>query len=492
MPHANDVGRMARRGALWAGVTVIGHQIIALATSIVLARLLSPTAYGINTMAMTLTVFLTFVSDAGLSMVTLQRRNLSKQQVDNLFWINVGVGLLMWLICAASGPILARFYSQPELIRVMPIVGFTFVVGGFAVQPIALMRRNIQQREVAIQQGVASLSFAGVGIGLAMMKFSYWALVYQAVAYGCVRAAMAFIQSGYRPGPWRRDADTHSLLKFGGAMCVSAALVYLSRNLDNILIGHYWRAEVLGYYSRAYILMMAPTFVIASTLGDVMVPTLSALRDNPERMGAAYRRTMRMIAFVGCPISLWLALAAPQVIQLMYGTKWSPVAPMLMWLSLAGVLHPLYSTTAWLFTVVGDLRRMLFWNFASTGILAITFLVAVPHGATVLAAAYAVVMTVVLATPGLGVAHKAAGLPLDQTLRAVAPIVGGAVGAASIAVAVGLLARRLGIPEVAVVLVKTIVALGAYTAWSLWKLRPLPVEKLEALVRTWTAARETA
>ncbi|HEY3266895.1 MAG TPA: lipopolysaccharide biosynthesis protein [Armatimonadota bacterium] len=484
-PQANDVGRLARRGAMWAGATVVGRQISAFITSIILAHLLSPAEFGINAMAMTMTWFLTFLSDAGLSMVTIQRRELSKQQVDNLFWVNVAVGVLLWAACTASGPLLADFYKRPELTRVMAVLGLTFIAGGFGVQPLALMRRNLKQRDIAMQEAVSALVFAGLGIGLALAGFSYWALIYQTVGYTCARTVMVFVQSGYRPGPWHRNVGTRGLLKFGGAMCLYAILVYLSRNLDNIMIGRHWGAEALGYYSRAYFLMMAPSLLIATSLADVMVPSLSALKHDPERMGDAYRRTMRLIAFLGCPISLWLALSSSEVIRLVYGPKWAPVSPILLWLSVAGLFQPLYNTIGWLFLVMGATRAMLIWSLGSTCVLAMAFGISLPYGATAVAAAYAVVMTFGLALPGLGMAHRAAGLSLWRTVRPLVPIVVGAVGAAGIAMATGYETERLGLPWLAVLLVKTLVALGVYVVWAMWRLRPLPIERLEALAQVW-------
>src|SRR5690606_21323405 len=197
---------------------------------------------------------------------------------------------------------------------------------------------------------------AVTAIGFALAGLGYWALVVQGLAGQLARAALSIPASRIRLQAPAKDSGTRSMVGFGGLLAANGLLIYLARNLDSVMIGKVWGTEQLGYYDRAYFLMLLPSMLATGALANLMVPSLSALQDERERFGDAYRRALRMVAFVGCPMAAGLALVAPEAVRLVYGEKWLPVVPILVWLSLAGITQPIYNTTGWLFTAAGKAK----------------------------------------------------------------------------------------------------------------------------------------
>lgn len=417
-----DVGNRARKGAFWSALQILVRNGISIGSTAVLARLVSPDDYGLIGMVGTLTALLLVFSDMGLSWATVQRRNLTEAQVSNLFWLNATAGLILWGVCIFLAPWLVGFYGRPELNDITLMLGASFLLGGVAAQPMALLTRKMQFRQTTLIEIGSMMVSTVTGITLALLGWAYWALVWQLLAGQAARALLA-LTIARPPLQWPTwGVGTSSLVRFGGLMAVNSLLIYMARTLDTVLVGKFWGTEDLGYYSRAYFLMLLPSMLATGVLANLMVPSLSAFQHDVNRFGSAYRRAIRMVAFIGCPMAVGLALTAPEAVRLIYGEKWGAVVPLLMWLSIAGITQPIYNTTGWLFTAAGKAKLYLVLTGCNAVLLTFTFFVTVHYGTVAVAKGYGLVMGVLLLWPAMYLAHYAAGLKLTDTLRVLFPV----------------------------------------------------------------------
>lgn len=423
----SKVGSHARKGVKWTALQIIARNLLSLGTTAILARLLSPGDFGLVGMVATLTALLMVFSDMGLSWATIQRQQLSKFQVSNLFWINTGVGILLWGLCILGSPLVANFYNEPKLVTITAALGAGFVLSGIAAQPIALLNRSMNYKATAQIEVFALIAGAGTALAAALYGLGYWALVIQSLSTGLVRTLLAVPMSKIQISAPRKGVNTFSLVTFGGMLAVNGLLIYVARNLDSVLIGKYWGVEELGFYSRAYFLMLLPSMLATGLLTNLMVPSLSALLGDKERFGNAYRKALCMVAFIGCPIALGLTLTANEMVNLIYGEKWQPVVPLLMWLSIASITQPLYNTTGWLFTAAGKAKAYLWLTVANGALLSIGFYIALPYGALGIAKAYGLIMGIIIFFPALWFAHKIAGLSFRHSLKELYPIIIGLI-----------------------------------------------------------------
>ncbi|MFH4455589.1 lipopolysaccharide biosynthesis protein [Vibrio alginolyticus] len=418
----SEVGNKARKGVKWAGLQIILRNFLSLGTTAILARLLSPSDFGLVGMVATLTALLSVFSDMGLSWATIQKKQLSTIQVSNLFWINTFVGGVLWGVCIVSASNVANFYNQVELINITIALGAGFLLSGLAAQPIALLNRSMNYKAVAQIEIFAMVVGAVAALISAFNDFGYWALVVQSLVNQFMRAILALLISQISLSKPQRNVGTKSLIQFGGLLAINGLLIYFARNFDSILIGKYWGIEDLGYYNRAYFLMLLPSMLATGILTKLMVPSLSALQGDKERFGNAYRRSLRMVAFFGCPMALGLLLTVDEMVLLVYGEEWQPVIPMLMWLGIASITQPLYNTTGWLFTAAGKAKSYLWLTVISGLVLVIAFFIALPSGALGIARAYGLVMGLIIFIPAMWLAHKVAGLNFRQSCSYVFPV----------------------------------------------------------------------
>jgi PST family polysaccharide transporter len=438
-----ETSKLARAGIGWSAALVVGRYAISLASSAVLARCLSPSDFGLLGMVTAFTILIQVVSDCGLSWATTQCQELTRNQVDALFWVNSGIGLALMLMSFMAAPWVARFYGRVELRRILVEVSFALFFTAVGVQPNGLMRRRMQLKAQALCLLYSSLAGSTAAIAAARLGLGPGALVIQLVLGQAVATALAFRYTGYVPGVPRGVRHVSGLLVFGGYSTGYGVLNYLARNLDNALIGKYWGATDLGYYSRAYFLMTLPGLVAGGLLAAIVIPMMAAHRNAPAQLEIIYVRAVRMTAMIGCPLAAGLLAAGPELVRLFYGPRWVAVVPILAWFSLACLLQPIHNTAQWIYLALERGWDMLVLGFIVASSSAFAFVVGLPAGPVGVARAYAIANSLI-ALPILFLAHRAAEMDLRKTLLECLPLVGCSVGMGAVVWTVGLEAAAAG------------------------------------------------
>ena len=449
MPQRADLPKLARRGLGWSFALLIGRYALSIASTAVLARLLVPSDYGLLGMVATVTALAQATSDFGLSWATVQRPSLSRNQIDALFLVNSVFGLFLTGACCLSAPYVAAFYHRPELTNIIFAASGALFLSAVAVQPSALMRRQMKLKELSLCSLWALLISAIVAIVLARLGFGYWALVVQLVLQQAITTALSFPFSGYYPRLPQNLLNIGSLLAFGGYSAAYGIVNYFARNLDNVLVGKFCGAAALGYYTRAYFLMTLPGMLVIGVFGGVLIPAMASQRKDPLRMELTYIRALRLITVLGCSFAVGLAAAAPELVDLVYGPKWHAVVPILLWLAAASILQPIQNTAQWLYIVAERGRGMFMMGLVAAGSATAAFALGIRSGPIGVARAYAISNTLI-AYPILLMGHRACSLDIKKTIAESAPlllcalIMGGVVwlvGVGSSAAGIGLHGR---------------------------------------------------
>jgi PST family polysaccharide transporter len=421
LPLQAQVSRLARRGLNWSIPLLVARNVVSVAATALLARMLSPNDYGLMAMVATITVLAQAISDFGLSWATVQPERLERNQIDALFLVNCAGGLFLTALCFLVAPYVAEFYRRPELTRILCAAGGTLFLASVAVQPNALLLRQMKLKEMNLS-ALFSLSVAALAAVLAARAgFGYWALVLQLMLQQGLTTALAFPLSGYFPKFPQQGLNIRALLSFGGFSAAYGMVNYFARNLDNVLVGRFWGAAALGYYSRAYFLMTLPGMLVIAAFSGVLIPGLSALRKDPSRLQAAYLRAVRWISILGCSMAVGLAVTAPEIVDVIYGPKWHALVPILLWLSAASILQPIQNTAQWLYIVAGRGKGMLGMGLLVAGSATLAFVIGIPGGPVGVARAYAVSNTLI-AYPVLAMSHRACGLNMRRTVAESCPL----------------------------------------------------------------------
>ena len=418
---------------------------IGLASTMILARILAIRDYGLLGMVAAFIGLIGLFKDLGLSQATIQRKEITHEQISALFWVNVALGVGAFLAVAALSPAVAWFYHQPRLIGIMTALGTGYLLGGLTVQHQALLQRQMRFSRLAVIDVGSVIFSVAVAISLALLGARYWALVAQVVAYAAANAAGVWIGCGWRPSLHVRGAGVRSMLSFGGYLTGSNVINYVARNADNVLIGRVWGAYSLGLYSKAYGLLLLPLSQINNPIGAVVIPGLSRLREDHARYRTYYIGALTMVAFVTMPLALFTIIFAHELIPIILGARWIGAVPIFRLLGIAALVQPVCHTFGWLYISSGRTDRAFRWSAVNTVFMVLAFVIGLPHGAKGVALAFSVVMvglslpSLLYATHGLPVSLKDVGRAI--WLPFLGSIIAGGVGLAIHMAAIDVLPR---------------------------------------------------
>jgi PST family polysaccharide transporter len=470
--HADLKGRSVRGGVVT--LTSQGAQfLLTSASTVVLARLLTPADFGLVAMVTSIAGLAQAFADFGLSEATIQRQEISHEQVSTLFWINVGIGLTLMLVMVALAPLLAWFYREPRLNRIASLVSLTFLIGGLRVQHNALLRRQMRYVSLAVRDVTSSAIAVPVAITLAWRGAGYWAIVALPLTFNFTQMALSWLMVRWMPGLPRRAAKVRSMVTFGGNVAASYAIGAVNRSADSVLNGWYWGAYQLGLYSRAYNLLMLPVRQLSAPAGSVAVPTFSRLQNDPERFARYYLRLANLMMWITTPIFGFLFVAAQPVIVLVLGAQWVGAAPVFQILVFSALGQLLFESVIWLFVSRGESGRLLKLLLVISPIIVGSFAIGLPFGIKGVALSGSLVLVAIFPWV-LKYAFRGTPLSLKRLGRAIRCPIGLALcGIASAELALRLAAPQRLVPQLLVA------ALGFAAAYLLSMLvRPVREEAM--------------
>ena len=467
--HAGLRGRSVRGGIV--NIASQGTQfLIQSVATVVLARLLTPSDFGKVAMVATVTGLGQAFADLGLSEATIQRKDISHEQVSALFWINFAVGTGLMLITMMLAPILARFYRESQIVNITLLVSLTFLIGGLRVQPDAILKRQMRFSALALRDVASYVVAVPVAITLALNGFGYWALIALPLTLNFTTMVLSWLMVDWRPSLFRRDSGVRSMIAFGGNVAASYFLVTVSRSADNMLIGRYIGAGPLGLYSRAYNLLMLPVRQLSTPAGGVAIPAFSRTQGDPERFARYYLRAVNLICWISGPVFAYLFVAANPVIILVLGNQWRAAAPIFQILAIAALGQILLESIIWLFVSRGHSQRLLKLLFVILPLIVASYAIGLPFG--IKGVALSGSLALLLALPWiLKFSFRGTPLTLQRVGRAIFyPITVSLVG-----IGVAELALQLSAPQ-RLISQLLVVAVGFAVSYSLTLLIP-PVRR---------------
>lgn len=368
----------------------VGRIALQIGSVAVLARLLTPEDYGIVAIALALVGIGEIFRDAGLSTAAVRAPTLDHGQRTNLFWINTAMGVVLAALAYAASPLVAAAFSTPDVEPVVEALAVTFVINGAAAQYRADLNRRMRFHSlVAVDLG-SQLAGTMLAIVVAWRGAGYWALVVQqivaclVVLMGCVALAR------WAPGRPQRSADVRPMVRFGMGMLTSQVIGYLNSNVDTLVIGRRLGAQDLGYYNRAYQLVMRPLSQLRSPTTSVALPVLARLSDDVEASNAFLVRSQLALGYTLVPLTAMMAGAAAPLVAVFLGEQWAPVVPIFALLAVAGTIQNVDFVALWVFLGRGLTRHLVWFSLVSLVIKVVCVLVGVHWGVVGVAAGFAI------------------------------------------------------------------------------------------------------
>lgn len=310
------------RGFWWSGIERFSSQGITIILGIFIARLLSPSDYGVIAMlSIFFAIFNTFV-DSGFSIALVRKTNRTESDNSTVFYFNIAVGFVVSLLFFLLAPLIADFFEIPLLAPITQVLSLTVFINSFGVVQQAILTARIDFKTQAKISLLTALVSGGLGLWSAIAGYGVWALVIQMLSASFLKSGLLWLIVRWKPCQPFSKKSFLSFFSFGSKLLTSALIDIIYSNLYTLIIGKVFSASNLGYYSRASQLAQFPTNNILSIIQRVSFPVMSTMQNENERLAVNYGKILRMSTFIIFPLMVGLAVIAHPLIVSLLTSKW--------------------------------------------------------------------------------------------------------------------------------------------------------------------------
>lgn len=332
-------------------------QVVRLATQLIstvlLARLLSPSDFGLFAMVVSIIGIGEILRDFGLSMAAVQAKTLIAEQKSNLFWVNTAIGGTLSIICFAAAEPIAGLYGDKQLTGIAQALSVSFLLNGISTQFRSEINRNLRFFALNVVDTAPQVFGLLVGVAVALVEQSYWALVAQQLAATSFGLLFSVGLAKWCPGFPNRTGDIRDMLRFGTGIFGTQAMAYVTKNADNIALGLYSGPAALGLYSRAYQLLMLPINQMTAPVSRVAIPILSRVSEEKHQFERYLKKGQVVGSLVAGLVFAFCAGMAEPLVLLVFGTEWEAMIPVFQILAVGGIFRTLNQISYWAFVGMG-------------------------------------------------------------------------------------------------------------------------------------------
>lgn len=361
----NFVEKMLMRGASF----VIG---------IILARLLSPSDFGLIGMLAIFVAISNVFIEGGLAKALIQRKNCQEIDFSTAFVSNVGMSLIIYAVLFLSAPIIADFYNEPILINLTRILSLNFILGSFNIVQRAKLMANVDFKSLAQINVISTIVSGAVGISMAYYGCGVWSLVGQTLCATIILLILFPFYSKWRPSVKFSKDSFRQLFSFGSKLMATGVYSVILNNISTICIGRYYKSSQLGFYTRASQFSEIISSTLFDVLGNVTFPVLSHLQDNREKMLVVYRKSLFLTAMIIFPMMILCALLSRPMVIILLTEKWLPCVVMMQWLFLARMFTPLSAINMNILNAVGRSDLFMKLDFSKAPLILVVLAITIP------------------------------------------------------------------------------------------------------------------
>jgi O-antigen/teichoic acid export membrane protein len=330
-------------GILWSFSEQFGGKLLSLGISIFLARILEPAQFGVIAMLAVFISIGTSLMDSGLTTSLIRTSDPTQKEYSTIFFFNLFGSLIIYCILFLLAPYLAAFYRQEGLSSILRVLGLTLIINAFfSIQNTRLSKSMDFKAQTLIR--IPSIIGGGiVGVALAKMNYGVWSLVYMSLVNSTLSTIMHWVYSGWRPDFVFDKATLRKHFFFGYKITLSSLLDTVYQNIYVIIIGKFYSASQLGFYSKANSLSQLSVSNISTALNKVTYPMFATIANDDKKIKAIYKKLMQQVLFWNAPVLIFLSVVAEPLFRFMLTEKWLPAVPYFQILCVAGIMYPLHA-----------------------------------------------------------------------------------------------------------------------------------------------------
>lgn len=324
-------------GIIWASIQRFGTLGISFVSNMVMARLLTPDDFGtIGMLLFFIALAETFV-DSGFGSALIQKKNITKEDTCTVFYINMAISIVAYIVLYISAPYIARFYKIPILCDLLRVQSIVVLIHGLRLIQSIQMTKKFDFKKLSVCNLIGTIVLAVTGIAAAYWGMGVWSFVIRTLSGAFTTFILLWFIGKWKPSFIFSVESFKSLFNFGGFMLLSSLMITISNNIQSLILGKLFTPNVLGNFTQARTLRNISSESISSVIGQVLYPDFSNHQNNNELIKKKLEISAYLISYIVSALMALCILTAEPLINLIYGNQWNEAIPYFQILCLGGI-----------------------------------------------------------------------------------------------------------------------------------------------------------
>jgi PST family polysaccharide transporter len=387
----STIRKQLTSGVFYTAIAKYSNVVFSILIGAVLARLLTPKEFGIVALVTVFVTFFNLLGDFGIGKAVVQNQKLTKHDIRSIFTFSILFALLLGFLFFISAPLISKFYNETELVNITKFLSLAVLFHTLQAIPRALLEKALKFKKLGLITVIIQLSTGIIAIILAYKGFSYYALVIRSILNGFFMFAIFYLISPIKIVLKIDWTSINKIIRFSIFNFGFNFINYFSRNGDNLLIGKFLGTASLGFYDKAYQLMMLPVKNLTHVITPAMMPIFAKHQDDKDLIYKTYRKVIRILATIGFPLAVFLFFSAHEIINIVYGSQWDQSIPIFKLLALIIGIQMLYSSTGAVFLAIDRAQLLFYYGLISSFILLTSIAIGIFIGDNLISVGYAII-----------------------------------------------------------------------------------------------------
>ena len=354
---------------MWNGVDKFFFQFVALIVGIITARFLSPQDFGFMGALAVFTMLSNILVESGFTSALIRRDGNTDNDYSAIFFVNILIAVVIYLILFFSAPYIALFFRMPELCSLSRFLFLSIIINSFGIVQNIILSKSLSFKVISLADLTSALVSGVATVLMVMNGFGYWALAWQILLQNIVRVAFLWAASSWGVSFHPSFGVIKEVFSFSSFMLFSSFINTVVKNIYSVIIGRLFNPAMLGFYSQANKYQQIPSTVIQSTISGVAYPVLSNLKDDETRQLMYLRKIVRIAACVIFPVMFGLAALMAPLVSILLTDKWLPAVPYFQIMVPVAVVLPFHALNTNLVLIRGFSRTNLLLEAVKNGLI---------------------------------------------------------------------------------------------------------------------------
>ncbi|MDJ0645031.1 MAG: lipopolysaccharide biosynthesis protein [Flavobacteriaceae bacterium] len=343
-------------GVIWTLIEKFGIQFIKLILGVILARLLTPSDYGLIGMITVFFAIARIFIDSGFGMAYIQKKDANDEDASTIFYFNLAVSTFFYGVMWFSAPWISDFYEQDQLVSLIRTMSIVLIFNSFGLIQLTKLKKDVNFKKRTLLILISAILATSSGIAAALLDYGVWSLVIQEIVRAVVKNVGLWIFYKWRPLMHFNINSLKSLFSFSVWALLSSILTAVFNNIYLVVIGKFFSAAQLGFYTKANQFQKMISHTPSNAIGSVAFPVFSKLQDNNNSLKESARKFNTHSIFFIAPIAAIFFIIAKPFFLVLLTEKWLPMVPYFQLLLLAGVFYPVHMINVQLLIAIGKIK----------------------------------------------------------------------------------------------------------------------------------------